>query len=109
MIPSMLTPRPTEPLDRLLVPGGVLPVGVLACFRPVLPPQASCDRATWTALRIRRDERWREHQGPVGDALRTLADAGIIRFGENGVLLDPKTGQPLVALPDVMALDAEEL
>lgn len=98
----MLSPRSTEPLDQLLMPGGAhLPVGVLACFDPVLPPQASCDPATWIALRIRRDERWREHHGPIGDAVRTLAAAGIVRFGADGVLRDPRSGVPLTELPPV--------
>jgi len=106
----VLSPRPTEPLDRLLVPGGGahLPLGVLACFHPVLPPQSICDPATWTALRVRRDERWREHQGPIGDALRALAADGIIRLGAGGVLLDPGSGEPLTKLPDVVAFDGED-
>jgi hypothetical protein len=106
MIPRMLSPRSTEPLDQLLMPSGThLPMGVLACFDPVLPPQASCDPATWTALRVRRDERWREHHGPIGDALRALAADGIIRFGADGVLCDPRNGEPLTELPDVTAID----
>jgi hypothetical protein len=97
----MRQPRPVEPLDRLLVPGGAeLPMGVLACFDPVLPPQASCDPATWTALRVRRDERWREHQGPIGDALRALAAQGLVTLGTDGVVRHPTTGEPLTVLPD---------
>ena len=106
----MLPPRLTEPLDRLLAPGGGdLPLGVLACFHPTLPPQAGCDPATWTALRVRRDQRWREHQGPIGDALRALADEGIIRVGVDGVLRDPLTGEPLAKLPDVGPVEGEDL
>src|SRR5215218_8829779 len=106
----MRPPRPTEPLDRLLAPGGTdLPLGVLACFHPVLPPQASCDHATWTALRVRRDERWREHQGPIGDALRALAADGIVTVGDDGVLRDPVSGEPLVELPDVVSVEGEDL
>ena len=98
----MLPPRLTEPLDRLLAPGGVdLPLGVLACFHPILPPQAGCDPATWTALRVRRDQRWREHQGPIGDALRALADEGIIWVDIAGVLRDPLTREPLTKLPEL--------
>lgn len=104
----MLSPRLTEPLDRLLVPAGAdLPLGVLACFVPVLPPQSSCDPDTWTALRIRRDQRWREHQGPIGDALRALVQDGIIRLGEHGVLLDPRSGTPLTQMPNGTARDGE--
>lgn len=96
----MLSPRSTEPLDQLLMPGGAhLPVGVLACFDPVLPPQGSCDPATWTALRVRRDERWREHHGAIGDAVRALAAAGVVLFGADGVLRDPRSGVPLTELP----------
>jgi hypothetical protein len=106
----MLSPRRTEPLDRLLAPSGApLPLGVLACFRPVLPPQADCDPATWTALRVRRDERWREHQGPIGDAVRALAADGIIQLGDNGVLLDPRSGAPLTSLPDLVSRAEDEL
>jgi hypothetical protein len=97
----MRPPRLTEPLDRLLVPGGSeLPLGVLACFHPVLPAQAGIDHTTWTALRVRRDERWREHQGPIGDALRALAAGGAVRLGGDGVVRDPASGEPLVKLPD---------
>ena len=104
----MRPPRPTEPLDRLLAPGGAdLPLGVLACFHPVLPAQAGVDHATWTALRVRRDERWREHQGPIGDALRALAADGAIVLGDDGVLRDPCSGEPLTKLPDVGWGDGE--
>jgi hypothetical protein len=96
----MRQPRPVESLDRLLVPGGdEMPLGVLACFDPVLPPQASCDPATWTALRVRRDERWREHQGPIGDALRALVAQGLVALGTDGVVRHPTTGEPLTSLP----------
>jgi hypothetical protein len=106
----MLPPRPTEPLDRLLVAGGDrLPLGVLACFHPELPPQASCDPATWTALRLRRDERWREHQGPIGDALRALVADGVIAWGDDGVLVDPTSGRPLTRLPMVGSVEGEDL
>lgn len=106
----MLPPRPTEPLDRLLVAGGErLPLGVLACFHPELPPQASCDPATWTALRLRRDERWREHQGPIGDALRAMVADGIVAWGDDGVLVDPTSGAPLTRLPVVGSVEGEDL
>jgi hypothetical protein len=99
----MRPPRLTEPLDRLLAPGGPeLPLGVLACFRPVLPAQAGVDHATWTALRVRRDERWREHQGPIGDALRALAADGAVVLGDDGVVRDPVSGEALTKLPDVL-------
>jgi hypothetical protein len=101
---GMRQPRPVEPLDRLLVAGGAdLPLGVLACFDPVLPPQASCDPATWTALRVRRDERWREHQGPIGDALRAMAAQGLVSLGPDGVVRHPSTGEPLTSLPGPMS------
>ena len=70
---------------------------------------ALTDPATWTALRVRRDQRWREHQGPIGDALRALADEGIIRVGVDGVLRDPLTGEPLAKLPDVGPVEGEDL
>ena len=105
----MRPPRLTEPLDRLLVPGGSeLPLGVLACFSPVLPSQAEVDHRTWTALRVRRDERWREHQGPIGDALRALAADGIVVLGDDGVVRDPASGDPLTKLPDVPRAEAGE-
>jgi hypothetical protein len=82
-------------------------MGVLACFHPTLPPQSSCDPTTWTALRVRRDERWREHQGPVGDALRALAADGIVGWGDDGVLLDPVSGEPLVELPRLGSVEGD--
>jgi hypothetical protein len=102
----MRPPRLTEPLDRLLVSGGDhLPLGVLACFNPVLPRQAGLDHTTWTRLRVRRDERWREHQGPVGDALRALAAAGAVVLGADGIVRDPASGDPLTKLPDVVGFE----
>lgn len=103
-------PRLTEPLDRLLAPfGSDLPLGVLACFHPELPGQAGHDHATWTALRVRRDERWREHQGPIGDGLRALAAEGIVVLGDDGVVRDPGSGEPLTKLPDVARGEGEHL
>jgi hypothetical protein len=59
---------------------------------------------TWTALRVRCDERWREHQGPVGDAVRALVTQGLVELGGDGLLRDPASGEPLTpisTLPEV--------
>ena len=90
----MRWPRPLDDLDRLL--GATPGDGVLGCYDPVLPPQADCDPAMWRALRVRTDERRRGWCGPVGDALRRLDAAGIVRLdGATGRVLDAATGLAL--------------
>ena len=94
----MRWPRPLDELDRQVGADPDAPLGALACFEPRLPNRADSDEATWSAMRQRFDERWREHRGPIGDRVRALELAGILVVDRRtGVLLDPTTGHPVAA------------
>ncbi len=103
-------PRPLDDLDRRL---GADPEerdrGILACFSPSLPAQTDVDAALWDALRIRSDERAREWRGPIGERLRTLDQAEVIRIDPwSGLLRDPRTGRALDrAQAELLVLRAE--
>lgn len=92
----MRWPSPVEPVDHLLGVSGEVQLGTLACFDPQLPPRRDYDDVMWTAVRVRFDERWREHHGPIGDWVRALDATGeIVLDAATGALRNAHTNEPL--------------